>query len=581
MTDNKTPKTVADQVVEMIADAGIKHLYAITGDSLNEVNDAVRRNGKIDWIHVRHEETGAFAAGAEAMLTGRLACCAGSSGPGHVHLINGLYDANRANNAPVLAIASTCDSNQFGTQYFQETDTIRLFDDCSVYNQVANTPQQAPRMLQAAMQHAIEKKAVGVFGLPGNLTQQEAIAPTTSLNPQITPRKISPSDTEIAELAMIVNKAKKVTIYCGIGAIDAMPEVLGLARKLKAPVGSTVKSKFMIQPGNENYVGTTGLAGFTACYRAMHEADLLLLIGTDFPFSPFMPDDNFIAQIDIQPENIGRRANVRLGIAADAAIALQQLIPLVTTKDDTSFLDSAIKSFEDEQRLEKEAYIDHPGTKNLIRPEYVTHLLDQLADDDAVITVDTGMNVSWTSHQLNNKSGKRDLIGSFNHGSMANAMPQSIGCQLATPDRQVIAFCGDGGLTMLLGDLMTIVQYKLPIKLIVMDNRALGMVKLEMEAAGLPDWQTDLLNPDFAALAKVMGFTAAETVDDPAEVEAAMKRILAYNGPALLSVKTDPNAMSMPPKPSLQQAKGFAEDIIKLLSIGRGKEMIAAIKSAL
>lgn len=306
--ENAKPKTVADQVVGMIADAGVKNLYAITGDSLNEINDAVRRDGRIRWIHVRHEETGAFAAGAEAMITGELACCAGSSGPGHVHLINGLYDDNRSNYSPVLAIASTCDSSQFGTQYFQETNTTRLFDDCSVYNEVATTPQQAPRMLQAAMQHAIEKNAVAVIGLPGDLTQKDAAVINTSMHMDVTPRAIEPDDKEIAELALAVNKAKTVTIYCGIGAKDAMPEVLQLARKLNAPVGSTVKGKFMIQPGNDFYVGTTGLSGFTSCFRAMHDADVLILVGTDFPFSPFMPDKNFIAQIDIRPENIGRRA---------------------------------------------------------------------------------------------------------------------------------------------------------------------------------------------------------------------------------------------------------------------------------
>ncbi len=578
---DKKPKTVADQMVEMIAGAGVKHLYAITGDSLNNVNDSVRRDGRIEWIHVRHEETGAFAAGAEAMITGKMACCAGSSGPGHVHLINGLYDNNRSNCAPVLAIASTCDSSQVGTQYFQETDTIRLFDDCSVYNQVANTPEQAPRMLQAAMQYANEKKGVAVFGLPGDLTQKDADEINTSLHPSPTPRPIIPSDEEITRLAEVINKAEKVTIYCGIGAEKAMPEILRLAQLIKAPVGSTVKAKFMVQPHNDFYVGTTGLAGFTSCYRAMHEAEVLLIIGSDFPFSPFMPKDNFIAQIDQRPERIGRRANVSLGIAGDSKLAIEKLLTSIKPKDNSSFLDSMVKLFDDERKLEKELHIDHAGSENLIRPEYVTWLLDRLADDDAVFTVDTGMNVSWTSHYLNNPTGKRTLIGSFNHGSMANAMPQAIGCQLAAPDRQVIGFCGDGGLMMLLGDLMTIVQYKLPVKLIVMDNRALGMVKLEMEAAGLPDWQTDLLNPDFAALAKVMGFATAETVDNPAEVESAMKRILSADGPALLSIKTDPNALCMPPRTSLQQAAGFGEAMIKLLATGRGKEMIAAIKSAL
>lgn len=579
--NTKKPKTVADQVVEMIADAGVKHLYAITGDSLNEVNDAVRRNGKIQWIHVRHEESGAFAAGAEAMLTGKLACCAGSSGPGHVHLVNGLYDDNRSNYSPVLAIASTCESDQFGTQYFQETNTTRLFDDCSVYNQVANTPAQAPRMLQAAMQHAIEKKAVGVFALPGDLTQMPATEISTDKHISPSPRPIEPTDHEITELATAINNADRVTIYCGIGAESAMDEVRELAKTINAPVGSTVKAKFMVQPRNDNYIGTTGLSGFTSCFRAMHDAEVLLLVGTDFPFSAFMPSDNFIAQIDIRPENIGRRANVSLGIAGDSALALKKLLPLINKKNSSEFLDRMLKLFEEEQDLSREEHINHPGSKDKIRPEYVTDLLDRLAADDAVFTVDTGMNISWTSHFLNNRSGKRNLIGSFNHGSMANAMPQSIGCQLAAPGRQVIAFCGDGGLTMLLGDLMTIVQYNLPVKLIVMDNRALGMVKLEMEAAGLPDWQTDLVNPDFAALAKVMGFKAAETVDEPADVEAAMKRILESEGPALLSVKTDPNALSMPPKLSLKQSKDFAEAMIKLLSIGRGKEVVEAIKSAL
>lgn len=564
-----------------MADAGIRRIYAITGDSLNQVNDAVRRSGAIDWIHVRHEETGAFAAGAEAMLTGRLACCAGSSGPGHVHLINGLYDNNRSNFAPVLAIASTCDSTQTGTQYFQETDTMRLFDDCSVYNQVANTPEQAPRMLQAAMQHAVELKGVGVLGLPGNLTQQPAAEIRTSYHTEATPRPICPDETDIRKLAAAINRARKVTVYCGIGARDAMPEVLELSRRVKAPVGSTVKAKFMVQPGNGNYVGTTGLAGFTSCYRAMHEAELLLLVGTDFPFTPFMPKNNFIAQIDIRPQNIGRRANVRLGIAADSAMALRMLLPLINNKDDTAFVDAMRRAFDDERRLERELHVEHPGTPGLIRPEYVTTLLDRMADDDAVFTVDTGMNVSWTSHYLDNPTGGRALIGSFNHGSMANAMPQAIGCQLAAPGRQVIGFCGDGGLMMLMGDLMTIVQYKLPVKLIVMDNRALGMVKLEMESAGLPDWQTDLLNPDFAALAKVMGFGFAETVDNPAALEDTMRRFLSSDGPALLSVKTDPNALSMPPKATLKQVTGFAEAMVKLLSAGHAAEVKAIIKSAI
>lgn len=538
--DTKQPKKVADQVAEMIADAGVKHIYAITGDSLNDLTDALVRDGRVKFVHMRHEESGAFAASAEAQLTGRLAACAGSSGPGHVHLINGLYDAQRSN-APVLAIASTCASAVFGTEYFQETNPTLLFSNCNVYNEIATTPTQVPHMLQAAMQEAIGRGGVGVVGLPADVIGQPAVESYSSTTTLYTDRKPQPSDAEIEAAAKLINEAGSVAIFAGSGAKYAAELVNELSEKVNAPVGTTYKSQLELMGKCKNYVGHMGFLGMWSAEQAIASADVLVLIGMNFPYPGFFPTDKKIIQVDVRAERLGRKTKVDVGVRADAALFLSALLPKIDSKTDTSFLDKALADY----AFIKEKFdepVNNPGSKGAIRPEYMLSLLDTLADDNAVFTVDTGMNNVWTSHYLTPKKDRR-MIGSFTHGSMANAMPMAIGAKFACPDRQVIALCGDGGFAMLMGELLTIIQYNLPVKLLVADNRSLAFVKWEMEMAGLTPNETNLTNPDFGKMAEVIGFQA-ETVDDPSELEAAMKRWLAAEGPALLSVVTDTNAAS-------------------------------------
>lgn len=566
---------IADQMVQMLVNAGIKRIYAVTGDSLNEVNDAVRREGSIQWVHVRHEEAGAYAAGAEAQVTGQLACCAGSSGPGHVHLINGLYDAHKSG-APVIAIASTVASFEYGTEYFQETNTMKLFDDCSHYNQVATTTKQFPRMLQAGIQAAIHRKGVAVLGVPGDLTSmdsEESMSSTMNYNPVSV---IKPTDEDLAKLAGLLNHHKKITLFCGIGAADAHDEVVALSKLLNAPVGYSFRAKMDIQYDNPNEVGMTGLLGLPSAYHSMHESDLLVLLGTDFPYTPFIPTECKIVQVEIKPERIGRRAKVDTGLCGSVKDTLTALMPLVQQHDDDSFLKAQLDLYADVKKNMK-IYVDDTGKKDNIHPEYIASLIDELATDDAIFTVDTGMSCVWGSRYIN-ATGKRKMIGSFNHGSMANAMPQAIGAALALPGRQVIALCGDGGLSMLLGDLATITQYKLPIKIVVFNNRSLGMVKLEMEIAGLPDWQTDMHNPDFAMVATAMGIKGF-TVSEPGDAKQALWDAFMYNGPALINIFTDPNALAMPPQIELGQVKGMALSMTKLMLNGRMDDVIDTVKA--
>jgi pyruvate dehydrogenase (quinone) len=567
-------KSVADQMVEMLVNAGIKRIYAVTGDSLNEVNDAVRREGSIQWIQVRHEEAGAFAASAEAQLNG-FACCAGSSGPGHVHLINGLYDAHKAG-APVIAIASTIMSTEFGTDYFQETNTIKLFNDCSHYNQIANTPVQFTRMLQAGIQHALHKKGVAVIGVPGDLTKMDADEGLTSTQHYNPVPYIRPADDDLKQLAELIAEHKKITIFCGIGAADAHDEVVALADKLKATVGYSFRGKMSIQHHNPNEVGMTGLLGLPSAYHSMHESDLLLLLGTDFPYPQFVPTDCKIVQVDIKPERLGRRAKVDVGLAGSVKDTLKALLPLLKQKTDDSFLKAQLE-FYAEVKKQMKSYVDDGGETDKIHPEMVANVLDELAADDAIFTVDTGMSCVWGARYIN-ATGKRDILGSFNHGSMANAMPMALGAALACPDRQVIALCGDGGLAMLLGDLITIAQYKLPVKVIVFNNQALGMVKLEMEVAGLPDWQTDITSPDFAMVAQAMGIKGL-TVTEPDNVRQSLQEALEFNGPVLVNIMTDPNALAMPPKIEFEQVKGMALSMTKLILNGRMEEVLETVKS--
>lgn len=567
-------KKVADQIVEMLVENGVKRIYAVTGDSLNELNDAVRRSGKIKWIHVRHEEAGAYAAAAEAELDG-LACCAGSCGPGHVHLINGLYDAHRTG-APLIAIASTINTPEFGVDYFQSTNTIKLFDDCSCYNEVASTAAQAPRMLQSAIQHAIHNKGVAVLGLPGDVSALPAEESVTAMYNYRNNPVIRPSDGELSLLADALNSKAKVTIFCGIGAAEAHDEVIQLAKLLNAPIGYSFRGKMGIQYDNPFEVGMTGLLGLPSAYHSMHEADVVLLLGTDFPYSAFMPLKNKIIQIDDKPEKLGRRAKLEMGLCGKIDDTLKALLPLINQKEDDTFLMSQLKLYE-HVKEHLETYVKDSGSVDKISPEFVAHTINELADNDAIFTVDTGMCCVWGARYLH-ATGQRKLLGSFNHGSMANAMPMAIGASLSNPDKQVIALCGDGGLSMMLGDLATIKQYNLPVKLIVFNNRALGMVKLEMEVQGLPDNETDMVNPDFALVAQAMGFTGI-TVHNPGALKEIVQTAFRTEGPVLINVMTNPASLAMPPKIEWEQVKGMTISMGKLILGGRMDEVLETVKA--
>ena len=565
---------VADQIVEMLVENNVKRIYAVTGDSLNELNDAVRKNGKIEWIHVRHEEVGAYAAAAEAELDG-LACCAGSSGPGHVHLINGLYDANRSG-VPMIAIASTINTPEFGVDYFQATNTYKLFDDCSVYNELASTPKQVPRMLQAAMQNAVHKKGVAVFGLPGDVSSMPAEESATSMYNYHSETILRPSDNEMQKFADLVNKHPKISIFCGIGAREAHDDIITLAQLLKAPIGYSFRGKMGMQYDNPYEVGMTGLLGVPSAFHAMHESDVVILLGTDFPYEHFMPVKNKIIQVDIKPERLGRRAKLEIGLTGKITDTVEALLPLIKEKEDDSFLKAQLE-FYDKVKENLNIYVEETGSEKHISPEFVASTINEMANDDTVFTVDTGMCCVWGARYIDG-TGKRIMLGSFNHGSMANAMPMAIGAQLAYPKRQVIAFCGDGGLSMLLGDLATIKQYNLPIKLIVFNNRSLGMVQLEMQVEGLPNHETEMVNPDFKMVAEAMGFKGI-SVSEPSGVKAALKDAFIHDGPVLVNVFTNPQALAMPPKMEFDQMKGYALSISKMILGGRMDEVLEMVKT--
>jgi len=565
---------VADQLVEMMLKAGLKRVYAITGDSLNEFNDAVRRNPEIQWIHVRNEEVGAFAASADAQLSG-LACCAGSSGPGHVHLVNGLYDAQRSG-APVLAIASTCATKEFGSGYFQETNVIKLFDDCSHYTQVAANAIQFPRMAQAAIQTAIMKKGVAVIGFPGDVAGLPKVEIDSSTDNYFCKSKICPETDELQKLADMINRLPKICIFCGIGAAEAHDEVVQLAALLKAPVGFSFRGKMGIEHDNPYQVGMTGLLGLPSAYHSMHESDLVLLLGTDFPYTPFFPQDKKIVQVDIKPENLGRRAKLSMGLFGDIKTTINALLPLLEEKKDRSFLDAQLHIYEKVQE-HLQTYVKDKGKINEIHPEAVAANLNKLATHDAIFTCDTGMCNVWAARYIH-ATGERKMIGSFIHGSMANAMPHAIGAALACPERQVIAMCGDGGISMLLGDLATIKQYNLPIKIIVFNNRVLGMVELEMEVMGLPDFQVEMLDPDFTKVAEAMGMKGI-TINDPADLETKLQEAFATDGPVLVNVMTDPHALSLPPVIELKMVTGMALSMTKMMLSGKFEDVLDTVKN--
>ena len=560
---------VAEQIVAQLVDAGVHRIYGIVGDSLNPIVDAVRKTGGskkggIDWIHVRHEESAAFAASAEAQLTGKLAVCAGSCGPGNLHLINGLYDANRTG-APVLAIASHIPSVQIGSMYFQETHPDRIFEECSVYNELISSAAQSPRTVNSAIRHAVGLGGVAVITLPGDVSDLKAVEHVPTYAPA-RPATLAPNTADIEEAATLLNQAEKVAIFAGAGVEGAHDEVIALADALKAPIGHSLRGKHFIQYDNPFDVGMTGLLGYGAAAEGMNDADVLILLGTDFPYDQFLPSTPTI-QVDTHAEKLGRRTDVGLAIHAQVKPFIEALLPHLRQDRSDAFLTAKIKKHSEIMHAPVGAYTRNVEKMRPIHPEYAAHLLNKTAAKDAIVTADTGMCNVWTARYID-PLGTRRLIGSLLHGSMANALPMALGAQVAYPERQVVSVSGDGGLSMLLGELITARMYNLPVKVVVFNNSTLGMVKLEMLVNGLPDFQTDVPDTNYADIARAIGFHA-ERVEDASRLEDAYREAFAAPGPALVEVITDPNALSLPPAITGGQVVGFATAMSKIV-LNRG-----------
>src|SRR5215475_6051212 len=540
-------RTVSDQIADILAAAGVKRIYGLVGDSLNGLTDAVRRQGKIEWIHVRHEEVAAFAAGAEAHLTGELAVCAGSCGPGNLHLINGLFDCHRSR-VPVLGIAAHIPSAEIGSGYFQETHPQTLFQECSHYCEFVSGPNQMPRVLEVAIREAVGKRGVSVVVIPGDVALQPASAAP--------PPKVE-------------------------GLLPKPPVVtLSLGERLKAPMVHALRGKEHVEWDNPYDVGMTGLIGFSSGHYAMRECDALLMLGTDFPYRQFYPEGGGarIAQVDLRPENIGRRVPVDLGIVGDVRATLAALLPLLKQKRDGTHLVKAQRHYAKARKGLDELAAGKRG-KRLIHPQQVAKAISDLAAEDAVFTCDVGLPTVWAARYLA-MNGKRRLLGSFWHGSMANAMAQGIGVQAAFPDRQVISLSGDGGFTMLMGDFITLTQYKLPLKVVVFNNGTLGFVELEQKSTGFLDFGVDLQNPNFAAMAEAVGIRGIR-LEDPGEVNDGIAAALARDGPVLVDAVVNRAELAMPPSVTVEMAKGFTLFMLKAVLSGRGDEIVDLAKTNL
>lgn len=568
-------KRVADVLVDVLAEAGVRRIYGISGDSLNGITDSIRATKQLDWIHLRHEETAAFAAGADAHLTGGLAVCAGSCGPGNLHLINGLYDCHRSR-VPVLAIAAQIPSDEIGSGYFQETHPEHLFAQCSHYCELISQPEQMPRVLEIAMQTAISRRGVAVIVLPGDVALRDAVEQGRRLHLHAPKPTVCPSDDEIAELATLLNNSKKTTILAGAGCAGAHEELIELAGKLKAPIVHALRGKEFVEYDNPFSVGMTGLLGFSSGYHAMMNCDALLMLGTDFPYRQFYPQDATVVQIDIRGEQIGRRTKVDLGLVGDVKSTLAALSPRLLTRSDEAHLTASLRHYSEARKGLDDLATGGPGQKP-IHPQYVAKLLNELAAEDAIFTCDVGTPTIWAARYLH-MNGKRRLLGSFTHGSMANALPQAVGAQVSHPGRQVISMSGDGGFAMLMGDLLSLRQLELPVKTIVFNNSSLAFVELEMKAAGILDFGTDLHNPNFAKMAEAAGILGlrAETAD---QVEPMIRQALGHDGPALMEATVSRQELSMPPTITVDQIKGFSLFMIKAVLDGRGDEIIDLAKT--
>jgi pyruvate dehydrogenase (quinone) len=569
-------KKVADLLVDVLAEAGVQRIYGVVGDSLNGITDSIRIKKNIDWVHVRHEEVGAFAAGAEAHLTGKLAVCAGSCGPGNMHLINGLYDCQR-NNVPVLAIAAHIPSREIGSGYFQETDPKHIFAQCSHYCELASDPEQMPRILETAIQTAISKRGVSVIVLPGDVALKDAVhGPRVRFHEQKS--SVCPSDEELNILAELLNRSEKITILGGAGCAGAHAELMEVAGKLRAPIVHAFRGKEFIEYDNPFDVGMTGLLGFSSGYHAMMNCEVLLMLGTDFPYRDFYPKDATIVQIDVRGEHLGRRSKLDFGFIGDTKTTLRALLPKLEQNQYQQHLQDSVEHYR-KTRKGLDDLATSNSNKPPIHPQYVARVIDKLAAEDAVFTCDVGTPVIWSARYLT-MNGKRRLLGSFNHGSMANAMPQAIGAQAAYPGRQVISLSGDGGFSMLMGDVITLKQQKLPVKVIIFKNESLAFVELEQKASGFLEFATDLQSPDFAKIAEGSGLLGL-TARTPDQVEPMIAQALKHDGPVVVEVFVARQELAMPPTITLEQAKGFSLFMLKAVLNGRGDEVIDLAKTNL
>ncbi|MHC2086092.1 ubiquinone-dependent pyruvate dehydrogenase [Methylobacterium sp. CM6244] len=570
---------IAELIVASLNRAGVERIYGVVGDSLNGLTEALRHQSDIDWVHVRHEEVAAFAAAGEAQITGRLAVCAGSCGPGNLHLINGLYDAQRTR-TPVLAIAAQIPSAEIGGGYFQETHPQSLFRECSVYCELVSDPHQMPFVIENAIRAAVGQRGVAVIVVPGDVALKPAPVRAVSEVPGLLPPVpvVRPAEAELDALAALLNGADRVTLFCGRGCAGAHGALMALADALKSPIVHALGGKEYVEYDNPYDVGMTGFIGFSSGYEAMHACDVLLMLGTDFPYKQFLPTGCRIAQVDIRPEQLGRRARLDLGLVGDVRATIDALLPRLTVKVDRLHLDDSLTSY----RAAREG-LDHLAQGTLgrkpIHPQYLARLVSEAAADDAVFTFDVGTPTIWAARYLR-MNGRRRLVGSLAHGSMANAMAQAIGVQAAQPGRQVVSLSGDGGFTMLMGDLITLTQEKLPVKVVIFNNGVLGFVALEMKAAGFVELGTDLKNPDFAAMARAMGIHAIR-VEDPGDLADAVADVLAHDGPALLDVVTATQELSMPPTIGLEEVKGFSLWLLRAVMSGRGDAVVDLAKTNL
>jgi pyruvate dehydrogenase (quinone) len=572
-------KTVASLMVDTLRQAGVKRVYGVVGDSLNGLTEALRQRDDMHWVHVRHEEVAAFAAAGESQITGQLAVCAGSCGPGNLHLINGLFDAHRSR-TPVLAIAAQIPTAEIGGGYFQETHPQNLFAECSHYCELVSDPAQLPFVLENAIRAAVGLRGVAVVVIPGDIALRPALARQISSRQSLLPSApmVRPAEAQVDAMAKLLADASKVTLFCGRGCAGAHSQLMALAEALKAPIVHALGGKEYVEYDNPYDVGMTGFIGYSSGYAAMHSCDLLVMLGTDFPYKQFLPTDCKIVQVDIRPENLGRRARLELGLVGDVRLTIDALLPKLTEKSDTTHLDAALANYQ----KSREGLDNHakgtPG-RPPIHPQYLTKLISEAAADDAVFTFDVGTPTIWAARYLI-MNGKRRMVGSLVHGSMANAMPQAIGIQAAQPGRQVISLSGDGGFTMLMGDLITLKQENLPVKVVILNNGVLGFVAMEMKAGGFLETGVSLDNPDFAAMARAMGIHAIR-VEDPGDLPKAVADILAHDGPAVLDVVAATQELSLPPTIEIEQVKGFGLWMLRAVMSGRGDDVIDLAKANL